>query len=150
MISCEAGQLFALGFAIVMPLPLLAQETSEELFRFQVEPLWEDHGIPLAIMGVVVVFAALVLVSTFIRFLPRIMSVVDTLFPQEKPAPPSPAPPAPAGDEIPEEMIAVLAAAVAETLGRRHRIVFARELTPKDWAWSHQGRWQIHTSHGTH
>ena len=133
-----------------MKLSLLAQETSEQLFRLQLQPLWEEHGIPLAIMGVMVVFAALVLVSSFIFLLPRLMSVLDKFLPLEMPVHQHTSPPAPVVDELPEEILVVLAAAVSETLGRPHRIVFARELTAKDLAWSHQGRWQIHTSHRTH
>lgn len=133
-----------------MFLQLLAQETSEEIFRFQLQPLWEEHGIPLAIMGVLVVFAALVLVSSFIVLLPRLMSALDALVPVEKTVQQTSPAPKPEEDELPEEILAVLAAAVAETLGKRHRIVFARALTSKDLAWSHAGRWQIHTSHPKH
>ena len=47
------------------------------------QPLWEDHGIPLAIMGLVVVFAALTLLRVFIGSLPKIMAILDRYFPEE-------------------------------------------------------------------
>ena len=44
------------------------------------QPLFEDQGIPLAIMGLFVVFAALVLVRVFIGTLPHIITTLDRFF----------------------------------------------------------------------
>ena len=48
--------------------PILAAEISWA-------PLWDDTGLPLAIMGMSVVFAALILVSLFIMWLPRLIAI---------------------------------------------------------------------------
>lgn len=119
------------------------------LAQITFEPLWKDHGIPLAVMGIIVVFAALVLVSVFITLLPHIMAALHRLHPEKvshrhakKEAKP------PAQDELPEEIAVVIAAAVAEAISAPHRIVRTRVLRPDGRGWSLEGRIQHHTSHG--
>ena len=72
------------------------------------QPLFEDHGFPLAIMGLFVVFSALMLVRIFIGTLPRIVAALDHFFPDQQHAPQSKA----TTDEIPDEILAVIAAVV--------------------------------------
>ncbi|QEG33788.1 OadG family protein [Bythopirellula goksoeyrii] len=115
--------------------------------HFSLEPLWHDTGLPLAIMGMFIVFVALVLVSTFISKLPHIMALLDKYLPQAEQLL---IPPKPRGEEIPDEVIAVIAAAVSEALGKPHRIIHTRELTSREMAWPQQGRWEIHASHKPH
>lgn len=122
------------------PLPL----TFSLSLHFSLEPLWHDAGIPLAIMGMFIVFFALVLISTFISRLPSIMAVLDKILPQvEQLAAHS----KPREGEIPDEIVVVIAAAVSEALGRPHRIIHTRELTSSEMSWPQHGRWQIQTSH---
>ncbi|MCA9238353.1 MAG: hypothetical protein KDA44_22930 [Planctomycetales bacterium] len=52
-------------------------------------------------------------------------------------------------DDQPEEIVAVIAAAVAATIDAPHRIVHARIQGQSDLAWSLEGRMQHHTSHTT-
>ncbi len=125
---------------------LIAQEASGWSPQFTLQPLREDYGIPLAVMGILVVFAALLLVSLFITLLPRLTAVLDNFFQEEREH---------AGvakqpqdeDELSEEILVVIAAAVAESMGRPHRIVHVRGLTPEELGWSFEGRLQHHTSH---
>jgi hypothetical protein len=51
---------------------------------------------------------------------------------------------------VPDEIIAVIAAAVAEVVDAPHRIVRVRGLTPDDLGWLLEGRMQHHTSHKPH
>ncbi len=122
---------------------LWAQENSLPLVEFTLAPLWEEHGIPLALMGIFVVFVALALVLLFIRLLPRLLAWVTG----PTSAPSLPSPPAPANEALPEEILVVIAAAVAVTLGAPHRIVSIRGLTPGEFGWSLEGRMQHHQSH---
>ncbi len=121
---------------------LFAQQAERPLIEFTLAPIFEDHGIALAVMGIVVVFIALVLVATFIKILPRIL-----------PAPPVAGTQQPQGllpvedDQLSEELVAVIAAAVAATVVQPHRIVRIRGLTPEDLGWSLKGRFQHHHSH---
>lgn len=115
--------------------------------NFSLEPLWNDLGIPLALMGMFIVFVALVFISTFISRLPHIMAVLDKYLPQAEQLL---IPPKPRDGEISDEVIAVIAAAVSEALGKPHRIIHTRELTSREMAWPQQGRWQIQTSHKPH
>ncbi|TWU29769.1 OadG family protein [Bythopirellula polymerisocia] len=112
--------------------------------NFSLEPLWHDTGIPLALMGMFIVFFALIFISMFISRLPHIMAVLDKYLPQAEQLL---NPPKPREGEISDEVIAVIAAAVSEALGKPHRIIHTRELTSRDMAWPQQGRWQIQTSH---
>jgi len=124
------------------------------LAQVSLDPLWEDHGIALAMMGMLVVFSALVLVSTFIAVLPRLMEWLQRVHPEavlthgkSKPAPKS-TKKKPEDDDLPEEVLVVIAAAVAEMIPAPHRIVHTRQLRPEEHGWSLQGRMQHHTSHG--
>jgi glutaconyl-CoA/methylmalonyl-CoA decarboxylase subunit delta len=49
--------------------------------------------------------------------------------------------------ELTDEMVAVVAAAVAEVISSPHRIVHIRGLTSEDLGWSLEGRLQHHASH---
>jgi len=49
--------------------------------------------------------------------------------------------------ELTDEMVAVVAAAVAEVVATPHRIVHIRGLTAEDLSWSLEGRLQHHASH---
>jgi len=122
---------------------LIAQETGFTGLR--VAPLFEDYGIPLAIMGIFVVFVALMLVSSFITLLPRMTALITPGAVEKKKV-------VTAEDDgsLSEEMQVVIAAAVAAALDEPHRIVWTRELTPEDLAWSRQGRAEHHRSHRTH
>ncbi|QDV41455.1 Oxaloacetate decarboxylase, gamma chain [Stieleria neptunia] len=121
---------------------LLAQEESKRLIEFSWAPLTEEHGIPMAIMGIVVVFSALVLIVVFITVLPRLVApfIQPELAPQA-------ASPVVHDDELPEEILVVIAAAVAEALDRPHRIVKIRGLGTGEYAWSLEGRMKHHMSH---
>lgn len=55
-----------------------------------------------------------------------------------------PAAKAPANDGISPEILAVIAAAVATTVGQKQRIV---SIKPQNSSWSQAGRQQIHSSH---
>ena len=121
---------------------LLAQQDARPLIEFTSAPLWEEHGIPLAVMGILVVFSALVLIVAFITFLPRLLARIADVEPQQ-PA----ASPIPVEGELSEEMVVVIAAAVAATLSKPHRIVKIRGLTPAELGWSLEGRAQQHQSH---
>jgi Na+-transporting methylmalonyl-CoA/oxaloacetate decarboxylase gamma subunit len=126
---------------------LLALEHGVLAFRFTLEPLYEESGLALAAMGILVVFMALVLVSLFITLLPRLMAALDRLHPEEKPAEPATAKASKPADGLSEEIQVVIAAAVAATIGTPQRIVRIRGLTPEDLGWSLEGRIQHHTSH---
>lgn len=114
---------------------------SRPLIEFTLAPLFEDHGIPLAVMGIVVVFMALVLVIVFITFLPRMLARLTGDVPNQ------PILETAIDDELSEETLVVIAAAVAESVPAPHRIVFVRGLTPEDLGWSLEGRMQHHQSH---
>lgn len=108
------------------------------------KPLLEDTGIPLAIMGMLVVFLALVLVASFISLLPRMLSVINL----------SAAAPAAApvlntdADEISDELLVVITAAVAAVMDTPHRIVRIRGVDSPVVGWSLEGRMAHHHSHG--
>lgn len=125
---------------------LFAQETVNSTSGFSLRPLFQDSGIPLAIMGITVVFAALVLVSLFISWLPRLMRRLDGMYAEEE-VKRATAAPQPDADAIPEETLVVIAAAVAAVVTSPHRVVRIRGLTPEDLGWSLEGRIQHHTSH---
>lgn len=127
------------------PMLVLAQDTDAGFSGIQLKPLFEDSGIPLAVMGILVVFAALMLISLFIALLPRLMAALERFHPEQKER--KPQVDSKAKTELPEEILVVIAAAVAESLGQPHRIVYTRELTPEDMAWSLEGRMQHHSSH---
>ena len=129
-----------------MILAELNEKAVEEGLQWQA--LNEETGLPLAIMGLFVVFAALVFVRVFIGTLPRIMAALHHFFPEDQEATHGEAAGAqPASDEIPEAVVAVISAVVADIVGVRHRIVKTRQLTPKDMSWTLEGRLQHHASH---
>lgn len=55
-----------------------------------------------------------------------------------------PAATAPVNNGVPPEIVAVIAAAVATTVGKKQRIV---SIKPQNSSWSQAGRQQIHSSH---
>ncbi|MDC0935187.1 OadG family protein [Pirellulales bacterium] len=126
-------------------LPFAA--TGELLAKLQWQPLMEDDGIPLAIMGLFVVFSALLLVCGFIGLLPRIMAFLDRLAPEQTEANASTHRHAELTDEVSPEILAVIAAVVADTVRVPHRIVRTRELSSEDLNWTLEGRRQHHASH---
>jgi len=93
-------------------------------------------------MGILVVFMALVLVVISISLLPRILAPF-TRSQESKSTALQPV----SDDELPEETLVVIAAAVAAVLDRPHRIVHIRGMTPADHGWSLEGRLQQHQSH---
>lgn len=120
---------------------LIAQQDSRPLIEFTLAPLFQDHGIPLAVMGVLVVFSALVLIVVVIKLLPRV-------FGEARPtAAATPADLLAGTDQLSSETLVVIAAAVAETIRQPHRIVRIRGLTAQDLDWSLGGRMQHHRSH---
>jgi Na+-transporting methylmalonyl-CoA/oxaloacetate decarboxylase gamma subunit len=121
---------------------LLAQQDERPMIDFTLAPLREEIGIPLAVMGILVVFSALVLVVVFITLLPRVLG----LFSSNKLEAETTVP-AFDEDDLPEETVVVIAAAVAATISRPHRIVQIRGLTPAERGWSLEGRTQHHQSH---
>lgn len=120
---------------------LVAQQDIRPLIEFTLAPLFEDHGIPLAVMGILVVFSVLILIATFIQLLPRCMALLPPTAEQQPAVEPV------VEDELSEEILVVIAAAVAETIRGPHRIVRVRGLTPEDLGWSLEGRMQHHHSH---
>lgn len=118
-----------------------AQQEIRPLIKFTLAPLFEEQGIPLAVMGILVVFMVLVLLASFIKLLPMCMAS-PTPTTEKQPVNQSPL-----EEGLSPEMVAVIAAAVAETMSKPHRIVRIRGLTPEDLGWSLDGRIQHHQSH---
>lgn len=128
-------------------LLILAVDDAAESSAFSLDPLYQDTGLPLAAMGLLVVFAALILVRVFIGTLPRLMAILEHFFPEaEHPAHAAPAPEE-ASDEIPEHVVAIIAAVVTDMVGVRHRILRTRQLQSDDMSWALEGRLQHHASH---
>ena len=123
---------------------LIAQQDSRPLIEFTLSPLFEDYGIPLAIMGVLVVFVALVLIALFITLLPYVFGENAA-----KTNAPSSASHLGGGildqDDLSEETLVVIAAAVAETIRTPHRIVRIQGEMAQEWTLG--GRMQHHQSH---
>ena len=119
----------------------LAQQATEPLVRFTLSPLFEETGIALAIMGIVVVFLALVLVAAFISVLPSLAERLSASRSSQ------PAPMATVDEVIPAETLAIIAAAVAVTLERPHRVVHVQGTTPEGLGWSLEGRMHHHHMH---
>jgi Na+-transporting methylmalonyl-CoA/oxaloacetate decarboxylase gamma subunit len=121
---------------------LLAQQDNGPMIEFTLAPLSQDIGIPLAVMGIFVVFMALILVVVFITILPRIVAVSTATDDQPAVAP------SVGDDQLSEETVVVISAAVAQIMaGRPHRVVRIQGLTPADLGWSLEGRMQHHQSH---
>lgn len=110
------------------------------LSAFNLAPLFEESGIPLAVMGVLVVFIALTLVAALIAVLPRLVGRIQQAQ-RTQPAPVAPVDP----EAPPEELVAVIAAAVATTVLHPHRIVHIRG--PATSGWTLEGRMHHHQSH---
>lgn len=111
------------------------------------DPLFEDTGLPLAVMGLTVVFAGLILVRVFIGTLPRLMNYLEHFFPETHEHHHAAAPAKASSDEIPEETLAVIAAVVADVVGVEHRIVHTRPLKGDEQSYALEGRLQHHASH---
>jgi sodium pump decarboxylase gamma subunit len=117
---------------------------------FTTAPWFEEHGIPLAVMGIVVVFMALAILVVFVNLLPRMLELGSGRKLKESPIEESPVPELDVEGELSEETLVVIAAAVAETIRQPHRIIQIRGLTPSDLGWSLEGRIQHHQSHRVH
>jgi Na+-transporting methylmalonyl-CoA/oxaloacetate decarboxylase gamma subunit len=72
------------------------------------ENVWESNGIGIAVTGLVIVFAALTLISVFIALLPRVLLVLSAILPAES------HPPAPSqrGQRDDEELVAAIGVAL--------------------------------------
>jgi sodium pump decarboxylase gamma subunit len=70
--------------------------------------IWEHDGLGIAITGMIIVFAALSLISVFISWLPHILQGLSLVLPAERPT--HPAVPLPAANE--EELIAAIGVAL--------------------------------------
>jgi Na+-transporting methylmalonyl-CoA/oxaloacetate decarboxylase gamma subunit len=125
----------------------MAQRAGGCLLALELRPLIEDHGIPLAIMGMFVVFVALILVSLFIIVLPRSMAVLARWSSETKEPSTQRGSQARAEDGVPEEMLVIISAAVAEVISEPHRIIHTRDMTAEELGWSLEGRLQHHSSH---
>lgn len=120
------------------------------------DPLFLETGIPLAIMGMVVVFSALIVLITIISGFPWAMNLLDQWLPAsghhgahaaKKPKPAAVASAAAIDGAIPSHILAVIAAAVAESESGPVRIVRTRQLTTSELAWTLEGRIRHHASH---
>ncbi|MDJ0841498.1 MAG: OadG family protein [Acidobacteriota bacterium] len=93
----------------------------------------------VSVVGLTVVFGALLLIAGMLSLLNRLP---EAKTPQSKTGD--------AGDDIPEEIIVVLAAAAEAALGARVRIRRVRYSRPQsEQMWSEQGRITIMASHIT-
>jgi Na+-transporting methylmalonyl-CoA/oxaloacetate decarboxylase gamma subunit len=138
------------------------------------EPLFHETGIPLAVMGMLVVFVALGILMTIISAMPRVMAIIEgkplktksksrgdgkkispeaalALAPIASAPAGSSSPDAPTLDEpspegLSAELVAVIAAAAEFELGPV-RVVRMRPLTPSELAWTLEGRLRHHASH---
>ena len=82
---------------------LVAQQDIRPLIEFTLAPLFEDHGIPLAVMGILVVFSVLILIATFIQLLPRFMPLLPPTAEQQPAVEPAVQPVV--EDELSEEIL---------------------------------------------
>ena len=111
--------------------------------------LTANEGLPLAIMGILVVFAALGLVIAFIVLLPRLAAAIERVSAQDAGrGAPAQSPPATAKAPA-EHLPALIAAAVASVISDPHRIIHTKRLTT-DASWTSEGRRLHHQSHKTH
>ncbi len=93
------------------------------------------------------VFGGLLVVVVALTTLALSCTLAGWILRQLQPQPVSENTPAPATDSLDDEIVAVLAAAVAATIDKPHRIVHVRGLTAEDAAWAREGRVQHHSSH---
>jgi hypothetical protein len=84
----------------------------------------------------------LALVIAFISLLPKIFGAASASV-----APPVEQAAVDPSGGTPDETVAVIAAAVAATLDRPHRIVKIRGVSHSEMGWSLEGRMQHHQSH---
>lgn len=108
--------------------------------------LLKDTGLPLMVMGIFVVFMALILLIAFITWLPRLIEILARFHPEEEDEPTAAAKPVPS-DELSEELVVVIAAAVASMIDEPHRVVQMRQLTSDGMVRTMEGRMQHHSSH---
>lgn len=135
-----------------MMLALLS-ETAPSRFA----PLMEETGLPLAIMGMFVVFLALIVLILIISSFPFVIGVLDRWLPvsehhasKAKPkakSTPKLTEPVPLDGAIPPHILAIIAAAVYEMEPGPVRIVRTRQLTTSELAWTLEGRIRHHASH---
>ncbi|SMP67496.1 sodium pump decarboxylases, gamma subunit [Neorhodopirellula lusitana] len=126
------------------------------------DPLFNETGIPLAVMGMLLVFVALSILVGVITAMPHIIALLEGNADAAEPTPshakssatksPTTAPSVgpnsdPNSDpELSPELIAVIAAAAEAELGAV-RVVRMRPLTPSEIAWTLEGRLRHHASH---
>jgi sodium pump decarboxylase gamma subunit len=119
----------------------------------QFDPLFHETGIPLAVMGMTVVFLTLIILVVIISAMPKLMAVLDGISAEKTVSAKSqntavkPTPASRDGGDLPPELIAVLAAAASEMESGPVRIVRIRPLTPSELAWTLEGRLRHHASH---
>jgi hypothetical protein len=98
------------GVAVLYRIIILAQaESSRQAFRWS--NVQEDNGIAIALVGLVIVFTALTLISLFIGFLPRILKALFPYLPQSTHVAPSPA----ESTAVDEEMVVAAIGLVLHT-----------------------------------
>ncbi|WP_235951199.1 OadG family protein [Crateriforma spongiae] len=157
---CLAHPIAAMGW--VMPIGLLqaADTTTGDAVPAvdgdapsAMDTLFSDFGIPLAILGMVVVFMALIILMMVITAMPRLIALMEgkpgksSATDAKTKSATSPVPDDADDDELTPELVAVLTAAVAATERRPVRIVRTRRLTPSELAWTLEGRIRHHASH---
>ena len=113
---------------LLLAADLPAEPTTLELLKF-------------ALTGMLVVLMSLSLLAIVSTILARVIRLVT---PRPLAARAAAAPPS---QEISDEVIAVIAAAVATVIDTPHRIVAIRGLTAEDLSWSLEGRLKHHASH---
>ncbi len=97
------------------------------------------YGLKISFIGLVVVFAALTMVASMVRLFGRLFAVSEISQPDLQ------------QEDIPEEVIAVIAASVAAVLDRPYKIKRIHYLRSDSdqGGWSRQGRATIMASHIT-
>ncbi len=115
--------------------------------QFSLDPLWKDIGIPLAMMGVVVVFVALGMVIVLINTLPRVLERLNLIDSAQTPSGLVESLSVSTDDEIPPETLVVIAAAVEEMMRHPYRIVRIKGMSANNMGWVMAARMQHHHSH---
>jgi sodium pump decarboxylase gamma subunit len=126
-----------------------------EISSSRFAPLFEETGIPLAIMGMLVVFLALSVLIIIISVFPFVMGLLDRWLPvSHHHAGNTKSKSKPKANEtvdndgvIPPHILAIIAAAVFEMEPGPVRIVRTRQLTTSELAWTLEGRIRHHASH---
>lgn len=109
----------------------------------EMSPMTE--GVMLTIVGMVVVFASLIVLLFLVRLIGALLAEKPKPVVAAAPAAPASAPASTGTDE--GELIAVLTAAATAVIGRRVRVQGIRMVSRRDRAWAQQGRRSILTSH---